>query len=323
VSRKVNTNEDYWRLSSDYSKVDPAIAAKIGFNEAVILRTIYGMCRWKKENDGTEWFQGSRAYWIAKFSWISISTFRRIINKLQQAGLIDVRVDTDGGNHYRPVHENIKKLLKQVANEDVDEPTESVQNEPGVKGRSAQNEPGTRLNLNRGSVQNEPALLTLGSSNLSSDLSSYVAAAEATALQTVSQGENSRPDPTLTNKTADTWKAYAELYERRYNVQPARNAKVNAQLKQFCERVGYEDAPRIITFYLLQNDYWYVKQMHTLGIALSDAEKLVAGYRRGSLTTRKEADFIDKRSSTKSFIDSIVDAMYPEDTDSAQDGGTL
>lgn len=150
-----------------------------------------------------------------------------------------------------------------------------------------------------------------------------VAAAEATALQTVSQGENSRPDPTLTNKTTDTWKAYAELYERRYNVQPARNAKVNAQLKQFCERVGYEDAPRIITFYLLQNDYWYVKQMHTLGIALSEAEKLVAGYRRGSLTTRKEADFIDKRSSTKSFIDSIVDAMYPEDSDSAQDGGTL
>lgn len=323
MNKRKQPDDDIWKISSDYSKVDPAIAAKIGFNEAVILRTIYNMCRWKKENDGTEWFQGSRAYWIAKFSWISISTFRRIINKLQQAGLIDVRVDTDGGNHYRPVHENIKKLLKQVASEDVNESTESAQNEPGVKGRSAQNEPGTRLNLNRGSAQNEPALLSLGSPDLSPDLSPYVAAAEATALQTVSQGENSRPDPTLTNKTTDTWKAYAELYERRYNVQPARNAKVNAQLKQFCERVGYEDAPRIITFYLLQNDYWYVKQMHTLGFALSDAEKLVAGYRRGSLTTRKEADFIDKRSSTKSFIDSIVDPMYPEDSDSAEDGGTL
>jgi hypothetical protein len=145
-----------------------------------------------------------------------------------------------------------------------------------------------------------------------------VAAAEATALQTVSQGENSPPDPTLTNKTSDTWKAYAEWYERRYNVPPARNAKVNAQLKQFCERVGYEDAPKIITFYLLQNDYWYVKQMHTIGVALSEAEKLVAGFRRGSLTTKREADYIDKTSSKTSFIQQILEVRRQK----AQKGGT-
>lgn len=145
-----------------------------------------------------------------------------------------------------------------------------------------------------------------------------VAAAEATALQTVSQGENSPPDSTLTNKTSDTWKAYAEWYERRYNVPPARNAKVNAQLKQFCERVGYEDAPKIIIFYLLQNDYWYVKQMHTIGVALSEAEKLVAGFRRGSLTTKREADYIDKTSSKTSFIQQILEVRRQK----AQKGGT-
>lgn len=124
--------------------------------------------------------------------------------------------------------------------------------------------------------------------------------------------ESSKPS------TAETWKVYAYGYERRYGVPPLRNAKVNGQLKQFCERVGYAEAPAIIAFYLTQNDFWYVKQMHTIGIALSEAEKITAAYRRGSMVTKREADYIDKTSSRNSFIDQILEVRRQK----AQQGGT-
>jgi len=310
VSRKANTNEDYWRLSSDYSKVDPAIAAKIGFNEAVILRTIYGMCRWKKENDGTEWFQGSRTYWIEKFSWISISTFRRIINKLQQAGLIDVRVDTDGGNHYRPIHENIKKLIKQVATEGYDEPIESVQNEPAVKGRSVQNEPGTRLNLNQGSVQNEPALLTLGSSNLSSDLSSNVATAHAAATEEpvkelVTEVLNSKPEKQKTSG-ALIFEAYQESYVQRYKIEPLRNAKTNSICSQIAKQLSIDEAVALMHFYLQQNVAWYVQKAHAIEYALKDLQALRTNMLNNQAMSSRQAQLVDKQQSQKNALDNYL-----------------
>lgn len=306
MSRKVNTNEDYWRLSSDYSKVDPSIAAKIGFNEAVILRTIYGMCRWKKENDGTEWFQGSRAYWIAKFSWISISTFRRIINKLQQAGLIDVRVDTDGGNHYRPVHENIKKLLKQVASEDGDESTESVQNEPGVKGRPAQNEPGTRLNLNRGSVQNEPALLTLGSSNLSSNHVSNIPTASAVE---VFEGEKSVDKVRIASKEQTggslIFEAYALAYSNKYGFQPTRGKEANRWAKKIYEEVGIDEGCSLVQHYVEMNKAWFIQKGHSLEWCFRDLTEVRRSFHTGITMTSSQIKHIENRQTAKETADEV------------------
>lgn len=118
--------------------------------------------------------------------------------------------------------------------------------------------------------------------------------------------------------TAPAWRAYEGMYVKRYGVKPARNTKVNSQLKQFCERVGYQDAPAMLAFYLTINDTYYVRQMHTLGIALADAEKLSAAYRRGAVITRREADYIDKTTSRYSAIDTIVDTMYGGSNDDNQ-----
>lgn len=137
-----------------------------------------------------------------------------------------------------------------------------------------------------------------------------VAAAQPTApIEPVTQLMTIEVDTVKSKpKTEQTWRAYCEAYQLRYNVEPLRNAKVNAQLKQFCERVGYEEGPELMRFYLGINDFWYVKQMHTVGIALADAEKIVAAYRRGSVVTKREAEYIDKTSSRKSFIEQIYDA---------------
>lgn len=160
--------------------------------------------------------------------------------------------------------------------------------------------PDPQENISYGTRSNELDQIKLDSFNT-------VAAAQPTASQELVPLEVVTAKKPKT-KTEETWRAYQDGYKVRYGVEPLRNAKVNAQLKQFCERVGYEDAPELMKFYLSINDFWYVKQMHTVGIALADAEKIVAAYRRGSFVTKREAEYIDKTSSRKSFIEQIYDA---------------
>ena len=306
MSRKINFNEDYWRISSDYSKVDPAMAAKIGFNEAVILRTIYGMCRWKKENDGTEWFQGSRSYWIAKFTWISISTFRRIINKLHQAELIDVRVDTDGGNHYRPVHENIKKLLKQIASDEIDESTESVQNEPGVKQRLAQNEPGTRLNLNQVPAQNEPALLSLGSSNLSSNHVSNIPTASAMEVLEAEK-QIDKPFKSQKEQTGGSliFEAYALAYLNKYGFEPSRGKEANRWAKKIYEEVGVDEGRALVQHYVEMNKAWFIQKGHSLEWCFRDLTEVRRSFNTGVTMTSSQIKQIENRQTAKETSDEV------------------
>lgn len=321
MSKYKNDPTDYWRVSSDYCVVDNRTAVKIGLNESIVLRTLYELCRTKKQNDGVSWWQGKREYWLIKFPWLSEKTLQRVFAKLEKMKLIEIRVDRKTGNHYRPVQEQIEQMLNDddfcIEQTDLTNDTTSGQ----VDLRSGQNDLMSGQNDLR-SGQIDRTLLSLGSSPLSAPLSSIVATASAAATEeSANQLAVIEPEVVESSKpsTAETWKVYAYGYERRYGVPPLRNAKVNGQLKQFCERVGYAEAPAIIAFYLTQNDFWYVKQMHTIGIALSEAEKITAAYRRGAMVTKREADYIDKTSSRESFYDRIIDAM---DAESAQQGGT-
>lgn len=321
MSKYKNDPTDYWRVSSDYCVVDNRTAVKIGLNESIVLRTLYELCRTKKQNDGVSWWQGKREYWLIKFPWLSEKTLQRVFAKLEKLKLIEIRVDRKTGNHYRPVQEQIEQMLNDddfcIEQTDLTNDTTSGQ----VDLRSGQNDLMSGQNDLR-SGQIDRTLLSLGSSPLSAPLSSIVATASAAATEeSANQLAVIEPEVVESSKpsTAETWKVYAYGYERRYGVPPLRNAKVNGQLKQFCERVGYAEAPAIIAFYLTQNDFWYVKQMHTIGIALSEAEKITAAYRRGAMVTKREADYIDKTSSRESFYDRIIDAM---DAESAQQGGT-
>lgn len=321
MSKYKNDPTDYWRVSSDYCVVDNRTAVKIGLNESIVLRTLYELCRTKKQNDGVSWWQGKQQYWLIKFPWLSEKTLQRVFAKLEKLKLIEIRVDRKTGNHYRPVQEQIEQMLNDddfcIEQTDLTNDTTSGQ----VDLRSGQNDLMSGQNDLR-SGQIDRTLLSLGSSPLSAPLSSIVATASAAATEeSANQLAVIEPEVVESSKpsTAETWKVYAYGYERRYGVPPLRNAKVNGQLKQFCERVGYAEAPAIIAFYLTQNDFWYVKQMHTIGIALSEAEKITAAYRRGAMVTKREADYIDKTSSRESFYDRIIDAM---DAESAQQGGT-
>lgn len=100
--------------------------------------------------------------------------------------------------------------------------------------------------------------------------------------------------PIVTEKNADrganreTWAAYREAYLDRYRVEPVRNAKVNANVSQFVARLGAEDAPAVIRFYVAHNDSFYVRNMHAFGFALRDAESLRTQWVKGKAITQTD-----------------------------------
>lgn len=75
-------------------------------------------------------------------------------------------------------------------------------------------------------------------------------------------------------KNSETFASYAAAYETRYGTTPIRNAKVNSQLKQFIERVGAEEAPRVAEYFVNHTSQFYQSRGHTIGLLLADSEKL-------------------------------------------------
>lgn len=89
------------------------------------------------------------------------------------------------------------------------------------------------------------------------------------------------------------WEAYAAAYQDRYSVPPVRNAKVNAQMKQFCTRIANGEAAQVAAFYLSHSKGIYVSARHCVDLLLRDAEGLRMEWatgRRGSQSEAKLAD---------------------------------
>jgi hypothetical protein len=199
MSRKYqNDPTDYWRVSSDYCVVDNRTSVKIGLNEAIILRTLYELCRTKKQNDGISWWQGKREYWLIKFPWLSESALKRFLAKLEKMKLIEIRIDRQTGNHYRTVEDQIERMLKDdyfcIEQTDLANDSASGQIEPTSGGTaSGQIEP-TSGQIEPTSGQFEPTLLSLGSSPLSSPLSSNIAARLSAPAPDTSPKPQFRPD---------------------------------------------------------------------------------------------------------------------------------
>ncbi len=82
-----------------------------------------------------------------------------------------------------------------------------------------------------------------------------------------------------------TWEAYSSAYLARYQVTPVRNKTTNAQMAAFVKRIGAEEAPGVASFYLTHRDQFYVKQMHSVGMLLKDAEKLRTQWATGQQMT--------------------------------------
>lgn len=97
-------------------------------------------------------------------------------------------------------------------------------------------------------------------------------------------------------KSAETWTAYSTAYQNRYQVEPVRNAQVNAILAKLVSRLGSHDAPQVAAYYLTHDRAQYVTAKHAVSLLLRDAEGLRTEWATGSHTTEDKARQLDKLS---------------------------
>lgn len=102
------------------------------------------------------------------------------------------------------------------------------------------------------------------------------------------------PTPKVLPST-ETWKAYRAAYLERYRVEPLRDAKTNAQLKRFVERVGQENAPAIASFFVKHNLARYQQNAHSVDDLLYHASKLHTEFSRGKQITTTETRHVENK----------------------------
>jgi hypothetical protein len=97
-----------------------------------------------------------------------------------------------------------------------------------------------------------------------------------------------------TENNRKIWEAYKAAYEKRYKVEPIRNATVNGQIANLGKRIGTERAIELVNFFLTHNDSYYVKTQHTIGSCLKDCESLHTQMLRGKAVTGTTARNYEK-----------------------------
>jgi hypothetical protein len=102
--------------------------------------------------------------------------------------------------------------------------------------------------------------------------------------------------------TRTVWEAYRAAYLERYKVEPTRNAKVNSAIKQLVARLGVEDAPEVVRFFVGHNDSFYVRQLHSISLALKDAEALRTQWLTGRKITAQDARALEGSDSLQNQI---------------------
>lgn len=68
------------------------------------------------------------------------------------------------------------------------------------------------------------------------------------------------------------WLAYSAAYFDRYQTEPVRNQKVNAQVNDLLKRLGKIEAPRVAAYFVGINDSYLIRECHAFGALLAKAE---------------------------------------------------
>lgn len=317
---KKKYDNDYWMIPSDYSQLDHFVANYLGINEAIVLRLIYSMCRYKKQQYGTSWFQGSWIFWKSKLKFMSESKLRRVFDSLEKKGLIQKRVDYKTGNWYQPVQTAIEKMLKEARDDYFDdsfelsenESIQSVQNEQAdseLQNEPVQNEQASLLKTNKQPVHNEQALLTsmspISPRSLPNVATAHAAATQEPVTELVTEVLDSKPEK---QKTAGAliFEAYQDAYVQRYGLEPLRNAKTNSICAQIAKQLPVDEARALMHFFVQQNVAFYLQRGHAIQLALADLQALRTNMLQNKAMSAREAFLADKQQAQKNVLDDYL-----------------
>lgn len=107
--------------------------------------------------------------------------------------------------------------------------------------------------------------------------------------------------------TVPVWTAYRQAYIARYQQEPTRNVRVNAQLAKFAQLVPLDQAPEIAAFYVRHNKPWYVTKAHPVGLLLADAEGLRTQWLNGRTVTDTEARQGDRTAALGNVFQPLIE----------------
>jgi hypothetical protein len=119
-------------------------------------------------------------------------------------------------------------------------------------------------------------------------------------------------DTELQSACRSTWKSYCTAYFNRYGTEPTRNAGVNSMVKQFVQKIGYEEAPLVAEFYVNHNERFYVSKIHPVSLMNKDAEGLRTQWATGRGMTATRANQIDKSQANYSVVAEVMEMMEAE-----------
>lgn len=109
---------------------------------------------------------------------------------------------------------------------------------------------------------------------------------------------------------ARVWDVYEAEYVRKYGFAPPRNAVSNNQCAQLVHRLGFDDAVKVVQFYLTRTDSYYMRTMHQIGVCLKDSGPLFAQMKAGRTLSRKAADKIESAGATLDASSSYLNRKY-------------
>lgn len=93
---------------------------------------------------------------------------------------------------------------------------------------------------------------------------------------------------------ARAWHAYATAYHAKLRQWPVRNAKSNALIAQVVQRIGQQDAPAVLDFYVSHPNAIFMERLYPLELAVRNIESLRTQWANGQAITRDEVEWMAK-----------------------------
>ena len=107
--------------------------------------------------------------------------------------------------------------------------------------------------------------------------------------------------------------AYFNAYRLRYGVEPVSNAIFNSQVSGLRKKLGVEDSVGVVEFYLKHNDSFYLKNTHSFGLCLSNAETLRTQMLRGKPITSTMVKSFEKEIEKQDYTNKINNLWKEDD----------
>jgi len=288
--------------------INPELAIRIGLNEAIVLQQIkYWLTETESghKQDGREWVYNTYEEWQKQFPFWSVDTIKRTFRSLEKQGCVfGEKLQKAQCNHtkFYAINYGSSCLIEEGKM-------------PQSKGADSTVLEEGKMPQSKGA---DSTVLTEITNIYYTDTTTDIQDLREPALP-VSPKEKIGDETSLQTACKNAWRAYCEAYYSRYGVAPVRNQKINAQVKQFVQRVGMDCAPDIARFYLTLNDAFLVRKLHPVGSLLADAESLYTQWATGNTMTATRARQIDQTQANYSAADEGIAMLRAKREREAQD----